>query len=127
MTLEDFNLLADENVHPEVVRFLRAQGHDVFDVKEAGLAGSSDRELIRIAHAQQRVIVTHDRDFGRLVFLSDEPFFGIVYLRPGHIDPTFTIATWRTIQTQHLSLSPPFLLVAERRQNDVKLRLRHLD
>lgn len=74
MRLQAAKWLTDENIHPEVVRFLEEQGHDVLDVKREGLAGSSDRTLIQRARNEERVIVTHDRDFGRLVFVQEEPF-----------------------------------------------------
>ena len=93
MRLNEAKLLTDENIHPEVVRYLEEQGHDVLDVKRDGLVGSSDLELVRRALADGRVIVTHDRDFGRLIFASGESIWGILYLRPGHHDPAFTLST----------------------------------
>ncbi len=119
-------LLTDENVHPEVVRFLEQQAFDVLDVRQHGLVGSSDRDLLRQAHAEQRTVVTHDRDFGRLVIAAEEAFYGILYLRPGHLDPAFTIATLRSVLRLDLAPVPPFILVAERQQERVKVRLRHL-
>ena len=54
MRLQDSRLLADENVHPEVVHFLRSQSCDVFDVKEEGLLGTSDVKLMRLAYLEDR-------------------------------------------------------------------------
>ncbi|MBI3696105.1 MAG: DUF5615 family PIN-like protein [Acidobacteria bacterium] len=64
MNLRDFGLLSDENVHPEVVAFLRRQGWDVLDVKEKGWNGADDVALIRTAFEANRVVLTHDSDFG---------------------------------------------------------------
>lgn len=58
--------LTDENVSPTVVRALRAAGHDIFDVKEAGGEGTTDETLIRRARRERRVIVSEDLDFGNL-------------------------------------------------------------
>jgi predicted nuclease of predicted toxin-antitoxin system len=124
--LRDAHLLTDENIHPEVVRFLKGEGFDVLDVKIHALIGSTDLELVRRAFIEEQIIVTHDRDFGRLVFASQEPFWGIWYLRPGHLDPSCTIATLRAVIAQDLGPEPPFTLVAEQRQGQVKIRLRHL-
>ena len=126
MRLNEAKLLADENIHPEVVRFLEARGHDVLDVKRDGLTGRSDLHLVRRALAESRVIVTHDRDFGRLVFAGKVRFWGILYLRPGHRDPVFTIGTLQAVFRQDLSPEVPFTLVAERQQGQVNIRLRHL-
>ena len=49
------------------------------------------------AFSEKRIIVTHDSDFGTLAVLGGEPVLGIIYLRPGHIDPTFTCDTLRAL------------------------------
>lgn len=51
MRLAEGKFLTDENIDSLVVEFLRAQGHDVFDVKEEGLIGSDDLTLLRLALA----------------------------------------------------------------------------
>jgi predicted nuclease of predicted toxin-antitoxin system len=58
-------ILADENCDRILVAALRAAGHDVTWVAEWG-GGDSDDELFRRARAEQRIIVTNDRDFGLL-------------------------------------------------------------
>ena len=85
MRLAQFKLLTDENVNRVVVTLLRQRGFDVLDVAEEGLLGASDVELLRRAVSEDRVVVTHDRDFGTLAILRGEPVVGIVYVRPGHI------------------------------------------
>ena len=55
--------LADESCEFSVVRALRAQAFDVFAVSEQ-IPGAIDRELIRQAHAEQRILITEDNDFG---------------------------------------------------------------
>jgi len=46
----DYALLADENIHPEVVQKLSQIGKNIISVHEAGLAGREDSEIIRYAH-----------------------------------------------------------------------------
>ncbi len=46
MVPQRLNLLADENVSPRVVTFLREKGCDVIDVKEKGWYGAEDKFLI---------------------------------------------------------------------------------
>ena len=122
----DFPLLADENIHPDVVSYLRQQECDVRSIVEDGLAGQSDRTVLRTAHADGRVILTHDSDFGTLVITQDEPFVGIIYLRPGHIRAEFTIQTLRTINAQSLDVQSPFIIVAEQKDQTVQIRTRQL-
>lgn len=94
-----FPLLADENIHPDVVQALQHQGKDVRTVRGEGLVGADDVAIIRIAHAQGRVVLTHDADFGRLAVQAGEPFTGILYLRPGHISATFVLSVLAAIES----------------------------
>lgn len=62
-------LYANENFPREVVEALRALGHDVLTVLEAGNAGQgvSDEEVLGFAAAQGRTVITlNRRDFIRL-------------------------------------------------------------
>lgn len=127
MRLQDCAFLTNENLHPEVVEFLREQGHDVLDLKETGLIGAGDLDVIRRAHAEERVVLTHDRDFGRLVVLDREAFTGIVYLRPGHLDPGFTIGTLRALLAKAPTLEAGFIVVAQRKERSVQIRVRFLE
>jgi predicted nuclease of predicted toxin-antitoxin system len=117
-------LLTDENIHPVVVQFLRQQGGDSEDVLTLGLGGATDERILAEALTDGRVILTHDRDFGRLAILLRQPMQGIVFLRPGHIDAQLTISTLQVINGQDFDLSPSFILVARRRGTRVQLRLR---
>jgi predicted nuclease of predicted toxin-antitoxin system len=106
------------------VQFLGQQGCDVKDVATLGLGRAADDVILAEADKDNRIVLTHDRDFGRLAILVRQPMHGIVFLRPGHIDPQFTIATLETIDAQDLDFSPSFILVARRRGGHVQLRLR---
>ena len=66
-------MLTDENVHPEVVTFLRGRGMDVATASEATLLGAEDVAVLRRATADNRLVLTHDADFGRLAIAAGEP------------------------------------------------------
>lgn len=121
----DIRVLTDENIHPEVVSFLRTEGKGVRDVKEEGWMGMEDVKIIHRAEEEQRVIVTHDRDFGQLLIAQARVNVGIIYLRPGHIDPRFTIETLQVL-FQYDRPDPPFIVVAERQKQQVNVRIRTL-
>jgi predicted nuclease of predicted toxin-antitoxin system len=106
VTLEDFALLTDENIDPGVTVYLRQRSFDVADVAERGWQGRSDIDLLSAAFAEQRVIVSHDADFGRLAIASGCDLVGIVFLRPGHIDPHFTIDTIKVVLAGQFSGEP---------------------
>lgn len=126
MKLQEFRFLADENVHPDVTVELREMGHDVLDIREAGLRGSTDAELLRIAAAENRVVITHDRDFGAMAIARSESFVGIVFLRPGHINPRFTMESLRSVFSANPDVRSPFIVVAKRMNDAVTIRIRNL-
>lgn len=126
MKLHDFGLLTDENLDPDVVAWLRQQGFDVADVCDDGFQGSTDIALLQRAVAANRVVVTHDPDFGTLAILQKEPVVGILFLRPGHIDPQFTIETLQSVLSANPDVTPPFVIVARRKGVKVTIRVRHL-
>src|SRR5439155_12119368 len=73
-------LLADQDVVPATVRFLRGLGHDVETASERGLSRAPDSDLLRVAQENERVFVTRDRDYGGLVF-RQALGAGVLYLR----------------------------------------------
>ena len=60
-------MIANENIAGAVVRELRRRGHDVLSVKES-MRGADDLSVLRRAGDERRLIITHDKDFGELVF-----------------------------------------------------------
>ncbi|RIV25562.1 hypothetical protein DYU11_09725 [Fibrisoma montanum] len=73
-------VLVDECTGPSVARWLRDEGHDVYSVSEQS-RGWSDHQVLAHAVAEQRVIVSNDKDFGELVFKNRLHHCGIVLLR----------------------------------------------
>jgi predicted nuclease of predicted toxin-antitoxin system len=77
-------LLADENVPRGATSRLRAAGCDV----AVAASGSSDESVLAHAAMEQRILVTLDRDFGRLALAHSSPLpGGVVYVRPRRIEP----------------------------------------
>ena len=121
----DFPLLADENVNPEVITFLRGIRLDVESVAEQGKFGLPDTQVLQQATEENRVVLTHDSDFGGMAVFGAK-FIGIIYLRPGHIQADFTVKTLEAIRDNAPDVTPPFILVAERTGDTVKIRVRQL-
>ena len=90
-----------------------------------GNLGFSDTEVLLQATEAGRVVLTHDSDFGGLALMGAK-FVGIIYLRPGHIRANFTIQTLEAIRDNAPEVTPPFILVAERTGDIVKIRVRQL-
>jgi predicted nuclease of predicted toxin-antitoxin system len=119
-----FPLLADENIHPDVVQALADQGKDIRSVQSEGLAGRRDVVILRHALPRGWVVLTHDSDFGTLAMRSGEPHFGIIYLRPGHIVARFVLEMLEAIESLPIELSSPFIVTAERKRGTVRVRVR---
>jgi predicted nuclease of predicted toxin-antitoxin system len=121
----DFPLLADENVLPDVIAFLRKIGLNVDSVSEQRKFGLPDTQVLQQATESNRVVLTHDSDFGGMAVFGAK-FIGIIYLRPGHIQADFTVKTLEAIRDNAPDVTPPFILVAERTGDTVKIRVRQL-
>ena len=56
------DFLADENIHADIVAWLREENHDVLYAAE-DLQSRSDDDLLDIAPKEQRILITDDKDF----------------------------------------------------------------
>jgi predicted nuclease of predicted toxin-antitoxin system len=121
-----YPIIADENIHIETVYRFREWGLQMDSIRERNLRGSTDEQIVALAEAEGKVILTHDSDFGRIIYASQSIKTGIIFIRPGHIDYTLVIQTVEAILATDLNASIPFMLVAERTGNDIKIRLRIL-
>jgi predicted nuclease of predicted toxin-antitoxin system len=78
-------LLIDENISPIIGDALRVAGHDV---RAAAVAcpGVLDEELVALAIAEARIVVSEDKDFGNLAFQRGLCPPGLILVRlPGYL------------------------------------------
>jgi predicted nuclease of predicted toxin-antitoxin system len=72
--------LADECCDFAAVRSLRANGHDVLAVNEFQ-SRSMDHQVMELALAENRILLTEDKDFGWLVFAACVDSPGVILIR----------------------------------------------
>jgi predicted nuclease of predicted toxin-antitoxin system len=72
--------LADESCDFTVVHALRANDHDVLAVYEV-TPRAEDSDVIRVAVREKRILLTEDKDFGRLVYSHGQKTLGVIFLR----------------------------------------------
>lgn len=72
--------LADESCDFTMVRALRRAGHEVIAVSEIS-PRAEDIEVINLAFRGERILLTEDKDFGRLVYAQREGTLGVILLR----------------------------------------------
>jgi predicted nuclease of predicted toxin-antitoxin system len=80
-------LLLNENVSGTVIQELRRRGHDVLSVKES-MRSEADDVILARAQTENRIVVTHDKDFGELAFRYGLPAkCGVILLRLSGLEP----------------------------------------
>lgn len=114
-------ILADENISPKVVAYLRTLNLDVKDVKEEGWCGKTDADLLEFAFHESRFVLTHDSDFGTLAIHAGKPCFGILYLRLRNLHPDNITSVCRRLFSLDTSVYAGTILVIE----ENRIRLRH--
>jgi len=78
--LAKMRFLANENIEQPIVEALRRAGHDVQCVSEDA-PGASDDEVMRMAAAGSRVLLTNDKDFCDLIYREGRTSSGTLLLR----------------------------------------------
>lgn len=77
--------LFDEGAERRIARFLWQAGHDVTSITHDYPRASSDREVLAIGVAEQRILVTNDKDFQTLVFNFGIAHSGVILFRLGNV------------------------------------------
>ena len=72
--------VADECCDAGLISLLRAEGHDTIYIKEFR-PGALDKEVLEKAFAEERILLTEDKDFGELIYRLEKPAYGVVLLR----------------------------------------------
>ena len=80
-------ILADENIPNSTIQALRSSGYDVVSVWEVK-PGLSDDQVVQLSIKEQRIILTFDKDFGRLA-LTSPSIPGVMLLRIPPKDPKY--------------------------------------
>ncbi len=114
--------LLDENCSDEaIVQALRAAGHDV-RLAAQGMGGADDAVVSDAAVTQDRILVTKDRDFGRLVFAEGRETTGVVYVRwPVLIQDRLPTRLVSLVETMGTRLAGSFVVL---RPHRVRVRRR---
>lgn len=73
--------LADMGISPRVVEVLRQKGHDAIHLAEQGLHRMMDSDILQKARLENRVLLTHDLDFGELLAASGGSLPSVIIFR----------------------------------------------
>jgi len=79
--------LANENFPGPSISFLRQNNIDVKSIAEQH-PGISDEQVMKIGINEERTILTHDSDYGELIFkFGYKPKAGVIYFRIYDFEP----------------------------------------
>jgi predicted nuclease of predicted toxin-antitoxin system len=73
--------ISDENISPALIKAIRKRGFNVKDIKEDGMFGTSDDEILKVANKENRIVISHDKDFANLINNRQLPHKGVILLR----------------------------------------------
>ena len=76
--------LIDMPLSPELAVWLRQKGHDAVHASSRGLDRTADNVILEVARHEQRVVITADLDYPRLLAFSHADGPGLVLFRGGN-------------------------------------------
>jgi predicted nuclease of predicted toxin-antitoxin system len=88
-----------------MVLMIRGLGHDCLDAV-AIPPRMPDVDVPRMAAADQRIVITSDKDFGELVFLHNLACPGVILIRIAMADETDRVARVRAVWSTVMSRLP---------------------
>ncbi|MGN6339590.1 MAG: DUF5615 family PIN-like protein [Ginsengibacter sp.] len=118
---------ADENISTDLINWIKSQGYEITSVTEENLQGTTDINIIEKCLVLNRIILTQDNDFGKLIFTASIPFYSVIYLRPGHFDGKFHIPTLQTILKNEKLIQKGTLIVGQRIDKKIKVRIKQIE
>lgn len=76
--------LIDMPLSPQMALWLQQKGHDALHAFERGLDRTADSIILEIARREQRVVITADLDYPRLLAFSHDDGPGLILFRGGN-------------------------------------------
>ncbi len=87
--------LADMGISQHSIAWLQKQGHDALHVRELGMQRAPDADILKLAHDEQRILLTLDLDFGYLMAVSRAKLPSVIIFRLGNETSEFIVTRLR--------------------------------
>ena len=106
--------LLDEGLPWRLARHLQDRGHDVTAIGHEYPYALADRDILAIATAERRIILTNDKDFGDLVFRDRLAHEGVILFRLGYVPLEKRIELLERVLTDHTDNLHALIVVSQR-------------
>ena len=108
--------LLDENLSRSTKLFLLDLGYDAKSAADYKMLGYADTDILRRAALENRVVITHDLDFGNLLNYPAN-YTGVIILRIGDQSPAATNSVLSSFlkKADHKTLPNSLVIVSEDR------------
>jgi predicted nuclease of predicted toxin-antitoxin system len=109
------SFLLDQSTDARLIAHLTEQGHDATRIAKGYPHGLPDTQVLTIARAEGRILITDDPDFGELVFRLGQTHPGVIFLRLGpHANLAFRIVRLDHVLTHYADQLDQFIVVTSR-------------
>ena len=105
--------LLDENIGKQVAQFLQNLGHSALLIREIS-PGIADYEILSLAVSGNSILITSDKDFGKLVFKEKQPHTGVVFLRLEDESSDNKIRALKFVFSKYKKIEGNFITVMEK-------------
>jgi predicted nuclease of predicted toxin-antitoxin system len=96
--------LADMGISPRTVDFLKALQHDATHLHDQNLDSTPDSIILKKAREEQRILLTHDLDFGELLAASGTASPSVIIFRLRNMHPDRVNSSLNSIINNHAAL-----------------------
>ena len=105
--------LLDQSTDARLIAHLTEQGHDATRVAKDYPHGLHDTQVLAIARAERRILITDDPDFGALIFRLGQTHAGVMFLRLGpHAHLAFRISRLDYVLTHYADQLDQFVVTS---------------
>jgi predicted nuclease of predicted toxin-antitoxin system len=111
--------LLDEGLPFRLAVHLSALGHDITAVGHSYPHALTDRDILEIATAEQRIILTNDKDFGDLIFRDRLPHAGVILFRLGYVTLDVRVEHLKRVLSEHTNQLDQVIVVTH---NNIRVR-----
>jgi predicted nuclease of predicted toxin-antitoxin system len=97
---QHLKLLIEVGVGKSVENWLKNASYDVLALRDIN-PRMSDKDILKVAVSEGRLLITMDKDFGELVYHSSKPHLGVLLLRLEDATSDEKVEVIKKIFTEH--------------------------